>query len=433
MREAMLAVGDGDDAHPAARPADAGVDDREVHRPLGPGPAAAGLPGRRRRGGLRDPARARPAAALRRPEARHRRQPGQLRPPQGRRRRARRARPARELATDRVATVTAGNISLPHRTATAPPSRPTTREYCVNEIRDAILADQLDAVAGLTVPESYRAVLVRKDELDMFEGLRRQGEGPAQVAARRGGRHPRARPGRGDRRRDGVVGELQHRVDVDLRAGLDLRLPRALRPRLRADQAARPALPRGRLRPGRRRPAGRPGREQVEAGRRGRRALPVGRARGPGRPRRHDDGPAAADLGLRDQLRRPGRAGPGQEQPADAQARPPDLGGGRRPRAGQLHRLPPAGQPQRREHEAGRRRPDLGRLRWPGLLRDPDGPQRRRDPGLRRQQPREGRDRPLDGRRAGHRPLRRGLQVLEGREHPGPQGVAAPRARRSAS
>ena len=31
-----------------------------------------------------------------------------------------------------------------------------------------------------------------------------------------------------------------------------------------------------------------------------------------------------------------------------------------------------------------------------------------------------------DGRRADHRPLRRGLRVLEGREHPGPQGVAAP-------
>ena len=65
----------------------------------------------------------------------------------------------------------------------------------MNEIRDAILADQLDAVGGLAVPESYRAVLVRKDEQDMFEGLRRQGEGPAQVAARRGGGDPGARPG----------------------------------------------------------------------------------------------------------------------------------------------------------------------------------------------------------------------------------------------
>ena len=41
----------------------------------------------------------------------------------------------------------------------------------MNEIRDAILADQLDAMEGLAVPESYRGVLVRKDEQDIFEGL----------------------------------------------------------------------------------------------------------------------------------------------------------------------------------------------------------------------------------------------------------------------
>jgi crotonyl-CoA reductase len=41
----------------------------------------------------------------------------------------------------------------------------------VNEIRDAILADDLEAVAGLAVPESYRGVVVRRDEQDMFEGL----------------------------------------------------------------------------------------------------------------------------------------------------------------------------------------------------------------------------------------------------------------------
>jgi crotonyl-CoA reductase len=41
----------------------------------------------------------------------------------------------------------------------------------VKEILDAILADDLDAVAGLPVPESYRGVVVRKDEVGMFEGM----------------------------------------------------------------------------------------------------------------------------------------------------------------------------------------------------------------------------------------------------------------------
>ena len=50
-----------------------------------------------------------------------------------------------------------------------------------------------------------------------------------------------------------------------------------------------------------------PGVTKWKPGDRGRRALPLGRARGPRRPRRHDARPAAADLGLRDQLRRPGR------------------------------------------------------------------------------------------------------------------------------
>ena len=40
----------------------------------------------------------------------------------------------------------------------------------MKEILDAILADDLDAVAGLPVPESYRGVTVHKDEVDMFEG-----------------------------------------------------------------------------------------------------------------------------------------------------------------------------------------------------------------------------------------------------------------------
>ena len=48
------------------------------------------------------------------------------------------------------------------------------------------------------------------------------------------------------------------------------------------------------------------GREQVEARRRGRRALPERGAGGRRGPRRHHARPAAAHLGLRDQLRRPG-------------------------------------------------------------------------------------------------------------------------------
>ena len=55
-------------------------------------------------------------------------------------------------------------------------------------------------------------------------------------------------------------------------------------------------------------------------------------------PQRHDARPAAADLGLRDELRRPRRARDRQGQPADAQARPPDLGGGGLARPGQLAR-----------------------------------------------------------------------------------------------
>ena len=67
VREAMVAVGDSGSLHPAARPARRELHDREVPRPLRPGPPAARLPRHRRRAGLRDPARARPPAAVRRP------------------------------------------------------------------------------------------------------------------------------------------------------------------------------------------------------------------------------------------------------------------------------------------------------------------------------------------------------------------------------
>ncbi len=68
-----------------------------------------------------------------------------------------------------------------------------------------------------------------------------------------------------------------------------------------------------------------------------------------------------------------------------------------------------------------------GRLRRAGLLRDAVRAQRRRHPRLRGEQPGEGRDRPAHGCGARHRPQRRGLPLLEGRAHPGPAGVAAVR------
>jgi crotonyl-CoA reductase len=48
----------------------------------------------------------------------------------------------------------------------------------VEEIRSAVLNDDLAAVAGLPVPDSYRAMVVRADEVDMFEGLTTKDKDP---------------------------------------------------------------------------------------------------------------------------------------------------------------------------------------------------------------------------------------------------------------
>ena len=60
----------------------------------------------------------------------------------------------------------------------------------MQHILDAILAGDTTAedFAALDLPESYRAVTVHKDEVDMFEGLASPRQGPAQVPARRGRR-----------------------------------------------------------------------------------------------------------------------------------------------------------------------------------------------------------------------------------------------------
>ena len=69
-------------------------------------------------------------------------------------------------------------------------------------------------------------------------------EGPGQGHPHRRGRHPGAGPRRGLRRRDGQLDQLQHGVDLDLRAGADVRLPRPLRPGGRVGASATPSTTR---------------------------------------------------------------------------------------------------------------------------------------------------------------------------------------------
>jgi crotonyl-CoA reductase len=48
----------------------------------------------------------------------------------------------------------------------------------MKEILDAVLTGDTAAVAGIPVPESYRGVVVRKDEQGMFEGLASRDKDP---------------------------------------------------------------------------------------------------------------------------------------------------------------------------------------------------------------------------------------------------------------
>jgi crotonyl-CoA reductase len=48
----------------------------------------------------------------------------------------------------------------------------------VDQIRDAILAGNLDAVGGLEIPDHYRAVTVHKDETGMFDGVESSAKDP---------------------------------------------------------------------------------------------------------------------------------------------------------------------------------------------------------------------------------------------------------------
>ena len=140
-----------------------------------------------------------------------------------------------------------------------------------------------------------------------------------------------------------------------------------------------------------RRAARRLGGAQLEARRPGHDPLQLRRRPGPVGPRRLDARRQPADLGLRDELRRPRRPHRRQGQPADAQADPPHVGGGGGQRAVQLDELPHARRPARRPHEAGRLGARVGRDRRHRRLRRAVRAQRRRHAGRRRVVARQGR------------------------------------------
>ncbi len=221
-------------------------------------------------------------------------------------------------------------------------------------IRDAILSGDRtqETYANIEIPATYRGATVHKDEVGMFEGIATRDKDPRTSLHVDDVPVPELAPG------EALVAVMASAINYNtvwtsiFEPVLDLRVPRALRAHVGVREAPRPALPRRRLRPLRRHPAHRTRRDEVEAGHRGRRALPLGRAGGRRGPQRHDARPAAADLGLRDQLRRPRRARHRQGEPADAQARPPDVGGGGLARPGQLHGIPPAHLQERRGDEA---------------------------------------------------------------------------------
>ena len=144
-------------------------------------------------------------------------------------------------------------------------------------------------------------------------------------------------------------------------------------------------------------------------------------------PRRLDARRQPAHLGVRDQLRRPRRPDHRQGQPADAQADPPDVGGGGGQRPVQLDELPDARRAQRGADEAGRRRAGVGRDGRHRRLRHAVRAQRRRHAGRRRVVAGQGRAAARARRARRSSTAGRGLPVLVRRHDAGRVGVAAVR------
>ena len=259
-------------------------------------------------------------------------------------------------------------------------------------------------------PSTTAAVTVHADEVEMFAGVPVRERDPRKSLHVE--RRPDAgtRPGRGAGRGDGERDQLQHGLDVDLRADADR--SRFLAP-LRQDLAAgaRHDLPYHVvgsdlagvvLRTG-------PGVQRVEAGRRGRRALPVGRAGAPGGPRRHDAGPEQRIWGFETNFG--GLAELALVKANQLMPKPGHLTWEEAACPGLVNSTAyrQLVSQQRRADEARRHGARLGGVSGgPGLLRHPDGDRGRRHSGVRGVQPRaKAADLPPDGRRAGASTARR--------------------------
>ncbi len=210
----------------------------------------------------------------------------------------------------------------------------------MQEILEIIMAaegaDDPDAVlrrlADTEIPSTYRGVVVRRTTTsDMFAGVDSRDKDPRKSLHVQEVPTPELGPG------EALIAVMASAVNYNtvwtsiFEPVSTFKFLQEVRAEFGSRRQARPAVPRGRLGRGRRRAPGRAGRDQVAARRSGGRTLPERRTRGRRRARRHDARPAAADLGLRDELRRPGRAGDRQVEPAHAEARPSDRGR-RRPR-----------------------------------------------------------------------------------------------------
>ena len=181
VREAMLAVGDGVDPHPAARPAVAESHHRQVPRPQRPRRAAGRLHRRRHRRGV-----ARPCGSAGCGCSTTSRAAGTADS------RVNFVHP-KDAGGVLVELVEPAGSSYSSVTSSDPSTGPTRKAFLdVDDIRTAILTDELAAVGDLPVP----------DDLPGAGGARRRGrnvrrhpepgQGPAQEPAPAGGARPRS-------------------------------------------------------------------------------------------------------------------------------------------------------------------------------------------------------------------------------------------------